>query len=186
MALTDQRMTAEEFIELPLDEYRFTQLIDGEIIVSEAILRHQRITGFIYRRLAEWTEAAPGRGEAGIPVDVVLDERNVFAPDVWWLAEEHRLDREAKRLYTAPDLAVEVRSPSIWRYDIGPKKDTYERLGLPELWLVDTTAEQVLVHRRSAPDVPIFDVTLEIGATEVLTSPPLPGFSLAVSELLDR
>ncbi len=186
MALTDQRMTAEKFIELPLDEYRFTQLIDGEIVVSEPILRHQRITGFVYRRLAEWTEARPGRGEAGIPVDVVLDERNVFAPDVWWLAEEHRLDREAKRLYTAPDLAIEVRSPSTWRYDIGPKKDTYERLGLPELWLVDTKAEKVLVNRRSAPDGPTFDVAVEVGATEALTSSLLPGFSLSVAELLDR
>jgi Uma2 family endonuclease len=122
MALTDQRMTAEEFLELPLDEYRFTQLIDVEIVVFEAILRHQRITGFIYRRLAEWTEAAPGRGEAGIPVEVVLDDRNVFSPDVWWLRETHKPDRDAKRLYEAPDLAIEVRSPSTWRYDIGPRR----------------------------------------------------------------
>ena len=48
-----------------------------------------------------------------------------------------------------PDLAVEVRSPSTWRYDVGAKKDGYERHGLPELWLVDTEARSVLVYRRA-------------------------------------
>ena len=50
-----------------------------------------------------------------------------------------------------PDLAIEIRSPSTWRYDIGAKKSVYEREGLPELWLVDGDANVVLVFRRSAP-----------------------------------
>lgn len=79
-----------------------------------------------------------------------------------------------------------MRSPSTWRYDIGAKKDTYERHGLPELWLVDTEADQVRVHRRSGPDAPTSDVTLTVGQGEALASPPVPGFSLAVEELLDR
>lgn len=45
MALTDQRLTADKFLELPLDEYRSTQLINGEIVVSEPTLRHQDIRG---------------------------------------------------------------------------------------------------------------------------------------------
>ncbi len=179
-------MTAEQFLELPLDEYRFTQLIDGEIVVSEAILRHQRITVFLAWCLIEWTRAAPGRGEAGIPVDVVLDDRNVFAPDVWWVAEEHRPGRDVPRFSGPPDLAVEVRSPSTWRYDIGAKKDTYERHGLPELWLVDTEAESVEVYRRSSPESPRFDVHQDVSKGEAVASPLLPGFSLAVAELFAR
>ena len=80
MALTDQRLTADKFLELPLDEYRFTQLINGEIVVSEPTLRHQDLCVFIVRRLLGWIESGSGRGRAGIPVDVVLDDRNVFAP----------------------------------------------------------------------------------------------------------
>lgn len=186
MVLTGRRLTADEFLALPPDEYRFAQLIDGEIVVTEALLRHQRITVFIARRLMEWTEADPGRGEAGIPVDVVLDERNVFAPDVWWVSEEHRLGRDAPRFYGPPDLAVEVRSPSTWRYDTGAKKETYERLGLPELWLVDSKTEVVAVHRRSSSGVETFDETLELGHGETLTSSLLPGFSLSIDALFDR
>lgn len=75
---------------------------------------------------------------------------------------------------------------STWRYDIGVKKDHYERAGLSELWLVDTESELLLVYRRSTPSAPEFDVALELGAGEELTSPPLPGFTLAVEELFAR
>ena len=82
-----------------------------------------------------------------------------------------------------PDLAVEVRSPSTWRYDVGAKKDGYERHGLPELWLVDTEARSVLVYRRERAQSATFDVSLEVGAGEQLTSPLLPGFALPVDEI---
>ncbi len=82
-----------------------------------------------------------------------------------------------------PNLAIEVRSESTWRYDIGVKKRTYEERGLPELWLVDTRAQAVRMFRRSAPDAAVFDVVLELERDETLTSPQLPGFSLALGEL---
>jgi Uma2 family endonuclease len=185
MAMTGHRLTAQEYFALPPDD-RFTQLIGGEIVVNQPAMRHQDIALEMAFRLREWTKGAPGRGHACMPVDVVLDERNVFAPDVWWVAEQRRPARDALRLEGPPDLAVEVRSPSTWRHDVGTKKAVYERAGLPELWLVDTEAETVLVYRRSSTDATSFDVALELGAGEALTSPLLPGFSVAVAEIFDR
>jgi len=85
-----------------------------------------------------------------------------------------------------PDLAVEVRSPSTWRYDIGAKKAGYERRGLRELWLVDTAADAVLIFRRSEPGAPGFDTALELDRDQELTSPLLPGFALALAELFPQ
>ncbi len=82
MALTSTRLTAEEYFALPPTDKR-TQLIDGEIVVTEPSVRHQRLMGEIYLRLAMWLREHPDHGEAGIPVDVHLDDWNVFAPDVW-------------------------------------------------------------------------------------------------------
>lgn len=48
-----------------------------------------------------------------------------------------------------PDLAVEVRSPSTWRYDTTVKFRLYEVAGVGEVWLVDTASKSVLVSRRS-------------------------------------
>ncbi len=185
MALTSTRFTAEEYFALPPTEKR-TQLIDGEIVVTEPSLRHQRVAAEIYRRLANWLADNPGHGEAGIPVDVHLDDRNVFAPDVWWVPEDARPGRDATRIVGPPVLAVEVRSPSTWRYDVGAKKTTYERLGLAELWLVDTESGSVLVYRRSSAGAAQFDVALELGAGESLTTPLIPGFALDLAELFDR
>jgi len=84
-----------------------------------------------------------------------------------------------------PDIAVEIRSPSTWRYDIDAKKPGYERVGLPELWLVDTAGVAIFVFRRSAPKGPRFDVALELAAQDALTSPLLPGFELAVGALIE-
>ena len=79
-----------------------------------------------------------------------------------WYAEGRGPRRDGDRPYPVPDLAIEVRSASTWRYDIGAKKAAYERGGLPELWLVDTAADEVLVFRRSAPTAATFDVSLEL------------------------
>ena len=81
-----------------------------------------------------------------------------------------------------PDIAAEVRSPSTWRYDIGPKMARYEPYGLPELWLVDTAADEIIVFRRSTPRAG-FDVSLELARGDTLTSPLLPDFALALDEL---
>ena len=185
MALTSTRLTAEEYFALPPTDKR-TQLIDGEIVVNEPTVRHQRVTGEIYLLLTMWLRDNPGHGEAGIPVDLHLDDRNVFAPDVWWVPEEARPARDAKRIVGPPALAVEVRSPSTWRYDVGAKRRTYERLGLAELWLVDTESDSVLVYRRSSTESPEFDVALELGAGECLTTPLIPGFEIDLGELFDR
>jgi len=185
MALTSTRLTAEEYFALPPTDER-TQLIDGEIVVTEPTLRHQRLTGEIYLQLTSWLREHPGHGEAGLPVDVHLDDRNVFAPDVWWVPEEARPARDARRIVGPPTLAVEVRSPSTWRYDVGAKKRTYERLGLPELWLVDTGSDTVLVYRRSSPEATEFDVALELTVSDALTTPLIPGFTLDLVNLFDR
>jgi len=185
MALTSTRLTADEYFALPPTERR-TQLINGEIVVTEASLRHQRIAFEIAHLLTNWLRDNPGHGEAGIPVDVHLDDFNVFAPDVWWVPEDEKPARDAKRILGPPALAVEVRSPSTWRYDVGVKKRTYERLGLAELWLVDTAADAVLVYRRSSPESDQFDVELERAVGESLTTPLLPGFSLDLAALFDR
>ncbi len=181
MAVTT-RLTAAEYLtrrEWP----RFSELIEGGVVVNETSGYHQYLVGELHALLREWTRAAPGRGRASLSVDVRVDERNVYAPDVWWVAGPDRPSRDVVFLPSPPDLAIEVRSPSTWRFDLGVKKARYEANRLPELWLVDHVADTVLVYRRSAPGVAEFDVALELGRGEALTSPQLPGFGLELEAL---
>jgi Uma2 family endonuclease len=176
-----QRMTVAEYLEQ--DDPRKTDLVNGEVVVTEPLGVHQRVLLDLAFELENWRRAAAGRGEATLPIDVALDEHNCFAPDVLWYREGRGPGRADFRPQPLPDIAVEIRSPSTWRYDIGAKKARYEQYGLPELWLVDTAADIVLVFRRSSPQAPSFDVSLELGRGDALTSPLLPGFALALDEL---
>jgi len=179
-----ERMTAEQFLALPPPEYlQRRELVDGELVVNEPRPLHQRVLMNLAFALESWTRADPSRGEATLPLDVKLDERNVYAPDVLFYVGDRGPGWSEVVPSPMPDLAVEVRSPSTWRYDIGAKKDAYERHGLRELWLVDTAADEVLVFRRSRAGVATFDVAVELDRTRQLTSPLLPGFSLALAEL---
>ena len=176
-----QRMTVAEFLALP--EQRWASLIEGEVVVNQPRALHQRVVLDLAFALMQWTRAEPRRGEVTTEIAVELDEYNWFGPDVLWYREGRGPGRAETAPQPMPDLAVEVRSPSTWRYDIGAKKARYEQYGLPELWLVDTAADVVLVFRRSAPDARAFDVSLEFARGDALTSPLLPGFSLPLDEL---
>lgn len=179
-----QSMTAEEYLALPYSEdRRWVQLVEGELILDVPLLLHQVVKGELDFALRTWVRADARRGLVTLPLDVLIDEYNVFNPDLLWYTEEAAPPIHAGRPYSMPHLAVEIRSPSTWRYDIGAKKAAYERNGLLELWLVDTAASEVLIFRRSGPDAPGFDVALELERSDTLTSPQLVGFELALAEL---
>lgn len=182
-----ERMTAEEYLALEPSEGDppRAELIDGEVVVNAPRRLHQAVAFDLASALRGWTRERPGRGEVTLHLDVRLDERNVFEPDILWYRDGRVPPRDPDPPSPLPDLAVEIRSPSTWRYDIGAKKSHYERHGLPELWLADTAAAEVIVFRRSVPGVRRFDVALELGRGDTLTSPRLPGFSLVVGELFD-
>jgi len=151
--------------------------------VNQPLLPHQLVLTIILVRLRAWTEAAPGRGLACLSVDLRLGPADVYAPDLWWVREERRPPPGAATLDGLPDLVVEVRAPSTWRYDTGRKRRKYEEGGVAELWLVDTVARVVVVHRRSAPDQPNFEEPVTISVGETLLSPLLPGFALPVADV---
>lgn len=183
MRAAEQLVTAEEY--LRRDEERFVELIDGRIVMNEPTVWHQTLQIRIASAIHAWTEAAPRRGLALPSVNVRLDQFNVFGPDVSWISEDRRPAQDAA-FVGAPDLVVEIRSPSTWRHDIGRKCAHYERFGVGELWLVDGFTDSVVVCRREAPAASTFDLFDELRAPATLTSPQLPDFALALASLFAR
>lgn len=181
---TGHPMTVDEFLALPVAPFRY-QLVEGSLVVNDPKLPHQNAVGNVYCALVAWQRAAPGRGHVGLPADFVLDERNVYAPDVWWVAEARKPDEHDLDPPHLPDLVVEVREAATWHHDLGVKCRRYARLGIAELWLVNARAQIVTVHRRTEPGTGDFDdIAIRSGdAGDRLTSPMLPGFGVPVREL---
>jgi Uma2 family endonuclease len=185
MSTTATRITADQYYALTFEGDR-KQLVDGKIVVNEPKFIHGVLQTRLAFALHAWMRDGEGRGIVSMPTDVRMDEHNVYGPDVLWFSEAHipaDFDAYPERV---PDLCVEIRSASTWRYDIGANKRVYEAGGLPELWLVDDASETVLAYRRSEPRLESFDITLELGSGEELTSPMLPEFSLALDGLFER
>ncbi len=178
--MLSRRYTYDDLESFPDDNLR-RELIDGELIVTPApYFRHQGVVAELLVALRLWTKEHGGEVLLG-PLDVKFSDGTVLEPDVLFVRAEHRDRIQEMYLSAAPDLVAEVSSPSTRHLDRVRKRAVYERFGVPEYWFVDLDDDCVEVYllvggRYPAPQV------LERGDT--LTSAEVPGFSLAVADLL--
>lgn len=128
------------------DDGECYEIVQGVLVMSPAPqFRHQRLivrlTTYLSTQIIEQQ-----LGEVIVsPFDVVLTPQNVFQPDLLVVLNEH-LDRIQERcLMGAPDLVVEIISPSSKLYDRVNKHMAYEQAGIPEYWLVDPHAQSIEV-----------------------------------------
>jgi Uma2 family endonuclease len=127
-------LTIDEFLLIAQDREDRLELIEGEIFEMDApTIRHQDrvllIAIYLY---------GLGKGKVIIaPVDVVLDSRNTLQPDVLWIAPNSICQILEKRVVGAPDLIVEILSPSTARNDKQKKFRVYQRNGVREYWIID-------------------------------------------------
>jgi len=74
---------------------------------------------------------------------VYLDQKNAFQPDLIFISNANFYKIEEDGLHGAPDLVIEILSPSTAKYDLRKKKAVYERCGVKEYWIVDPTTKSV-------------------------------------------
>src|SRR2546430_1549186 len=89
MGTATTRMTVEEYYAASVGGDH-TQLVEGEIVVSEPRPMHALLQTRLTVALFGWTQAADGRGLAIVTTNVELDAYNANGPDVLCFAEEHR------------------------------------------------------------------------------------------------
>ncbi len=132
LIIRDGPFTLAERDALPADGYRH-ELLDGVLVMSPPpSIRHQDVTGAVYRLLHR--HAPKDCKVLFAPVDVRLGIRTSLEPDV---VVARRADLGATRLEGAPLLAVEVASPSTRILDLGRKKDLLAEAGCPSYWTVE-------------------------------------------------
>ncbi len=135
-------------LELLPEEERF-ELIDGVMFRLESpSVEHQQLVMFLGRRLGDMAEEQDCDCLVlYAPCDVQLDrdEKTMVQPDVLVICDEDNVNE--KRGVGAPDLCIEILSPSTRSKDQLLKRYKYERAGVKEFWVVDPEAEQVIVYR---------------------------------------
>ena len=138
------KFTVADYMTTP-DGKRY-QLLDGELILAPSPTnKHQAIVGNIFVLLYQFI-LSNGLGQVWMaPLDVFLTEHDVAQPDILFVSNERAAIITDANIQGAPDLVVEILSPSTQRYDRGYKRTLYSRHGVREYWLVDPEAETVEV-----------------------------------------
>jgi len=171
-------MTSAEFLGRP-DEFDQSgsrikeELIGGEIVqMPLASKRHNTIKNWIGRILFRYLDANPGQAlTAQIEAGFVVTQRDTFAPDVAVFRKE-RLDEEGRLINGAPDIAIEVVSPTDTVGGIRRKIKAYLENGASSVWIFYDDGS-IAVHTSSQ--------VRELSGEQKLEDPCLPGFSVSAS-----
>jgi Uma2 family endonuclease len=180
------KLTYDDFLLFPDDGKRH-ELIDGEHYVTPSPnIRHQTILGNLYFLIRTWLEQHPVGRAFMAPLDVVFTQFDVVEPDLLFVSRIRAADiLTAKHVTGAPDIVVEIGSPSTRKRDETIKRRLYERSGVSEYWVVDPDLEVVRVYRNRDGR---FDrpVELRADAGDVVASPHLDGLEMPVGRIFSE
>jgi Uma2 family endonuclease len=174
--MADKPATIEDLLQMPKDG-RLYELVDGEILVSPAGMRHSEIAGKIFHYIATFLDEHPLGRVYPADVGISLPSGNVRSPDVTFVRNEKLPDGKSPEGFGAvtPDLVVEVLSPSDRLKEVGRKIGEFLDCGVGLVWVVDPKSETVTVYRSLSS-------TESFAQSDTITAEPvLPGFSCAVS-----
>jgi Uma2 family endonuclease len=123
------------------------QLIGGELVMTPAPSTfHQVVSMRLETELVNFVRAKDAGIVLDAPVDVYFEEKETYQPDLIFIAKDRLAIIEPARINGAPDLVVEILSPSTGYYDLKKKARTYARHGVKEYWVVDPEDHSIEVH----------------------------------------
>lgn len=137
--------TYDDYASLPDDGQRY-EVVNGVLVMSPALDGpHQDAVLRIAHYLLVHVEFA-GLGKVRVaPFDVQLSSKDVFQPDVFVVLNAHLSKMQKKKMIGAPDLVVEVASPSTALLDRVGKYERYAKAGVQEYWIVNVETATVQV-----------------------------------------
>lgn len=137
------KLTYDDYVNLPGDE-RY-ELIDGELILVASPSERRQWTATRMYRLMLLAENMGLGWVYFAPFDVVLTDNDVVQPDLLFISRESADILTAANAQGAPDLVVEILSPSTSRLDRTRKRELYERHQVKEMWLVEPEERKIWV-----------------------------------------
>ncbi len=173
------KYTYQDYLNTPEGE-RY-ELVDGELIlVSSPNEDHQIASMELGSRMHYYAKEGDLGWVFHAPFDIVFSDTDVVQPDLMFISKEREDIRTRANVRGAPDLVVEIISPSSVKRDWEDKRELYARYGVKEYWIVDPANRMVSV-------MPLRDGFLELAGAyadgDTLTSTALAGFSVEVSEI---
>ena len=128
---------------LAINDNQDYEVINGQIyMMSRPVLKHINLAFNISKIFDRFLKGKTCK--TYIEPDLFLDDNNNFIPDVVILCDKSK--KKPKGIYGAPELVVEILSPSTAKKDIGEKKDLYGKHGVKEYWTVQPELKEITVY----------------------------------------
>ena len=174
------RFTVEDYV--LLEEGAPFQLINYDLIMAPSPTHlHQTILTRLTQSILNHTDKTLNGGYFLVaPTDVFLGDGNVFQPDLIFISEENRKKILKGKIDFAPDLCIEILSPSTAYYDIKHKKRTYENYGVKEYVIIDPLDVSAEIYRLTDQ---VFKLEEMVYADGNLILQSITGFSVPFEKL---
>lgn len=138
-------LTYEDIEHITDTAHRY-EILQGELIVSpNPIPQHAEISSLLGERLVAHVRSHRLGRAFSVPVDVRISPNDVVAPDLCFVSNERTGIIGDKLIEGAPDLVIEILSPSTQQVDRVRKMALYGNGGVREYWLVDPKTRSVRV-----------------------------------------
>jgi Uma2 family endonuclease len=128
-----------------LPEGTRVQLINNKFVMSPGpSVKHQDLLLAIATKVQKWVKSKKNGKVLVAPLDVHFGEAQVFQPDIIFISNNNAGIIFENAIYGAPDLIIELLSPSNSSYDLIQKKEVYEKKKVKEYWTVDAVTKEVM------------------------------------------
>jgi Uma2 family endonuclease len=177
--VTTPKLTYQDYANLEGDE-RY-ELLDGELILVGSPNRdHQLVSVRLLTRMYSFVDENDLGWVLDAPFDVLFTDTDVVQPDILFISREREHILTPANVQGAPDLIVEILSPSSSTRDWRAKRELYAAHGVREYWIIDPTNRIVSVML-------LQDGVLQIEQTrtedDTATSTVLDGFSVSLDSI---
>ena len=181
-AKTTREYTYQDILDLP--EGKRAEVIDGRWYdIAPPSYIHQKIVSIFTQQLSNYIQDR-GRDCEVLPapfgVFLTDDDRNYLEPDISVICDHDKIsDRGCEG---APDLVIEIISPSTRDKDYGTKMAAYKKAGVKEYWIIDDIEDVIVQYFFNGADGDVFGSIHPI--TEPIRSGLYEDFSLTLTEYI--
>lgn len=180
-SVAEKKMKVTEFLEIEVEPNLIYELINGEIVKKSAPSpKHQQVSGKLFRLLSDFVEKKKLGEVLYAPLDVFLGKYNSLQPDLLFVTKAREEIITDNGVEGAPDLVVEILSPSTMKHDRGDKMKIYREFQVREYWIVDLKNQSIEVYRHQNGDYDLVSFAVEAGE---ITSSVLEGLSLEIASV---
>jgi len=150
------KYTYQDLLTTPEDNRRY-EIFEGELVMSPAPdYGHQNAQANLFNILFSYIRKKGWGKVFAAPFDVYFDEETVVEPDILFISTERLHIIDGKKVNGAPDLVVELLSPSTESRDRGFKFKRYAEEGVKEYWMADAVQQTLEIYQLTPQGFTLF------------------------------